>query len=101
MYMELRFAGFSHDEIVNMTVDQLVLFGRFARARYLESVAYQAMAYHPKPKVFVRNVLNLVKSLERGGTGIPYYDREKMKQIVRSIPGVVVEETKSGSGNGD
>lgn len=101
MILELKYAGFSLDEIWNMTFDQLEFFYRFARARYLESVASMTLAFHSKPKRFYSDLMRMIRDLERGGRKkVPFHDREKFKEYVKKLPGVIVETKQVGDIDG-
>jgi len=99
MYLELRLGGFAHDEIEDMTLDQLVLFYRFLRARFLETVSYLTLAFHSKPRRFYNELMRNIRTLELGRKEVPYYDRARFKEYVKRLAGVVVEEQGGDSGS--
>lgn len=94
MYVELRLGGFSHRDIEDMTIDQMQLFYRYVRARFLETISYYVLAHHSKPKRFYNDLMRNIKLLESGKKEIPYYDKEKFREYVRRLEGIIVEEKR-------
>lgn len=102
MIIELKKAGFTMKEIMDMTFDQFEYFYRFARVRYFESLANMVLVFHAKPKRLYQDIMRMIRNLEYGKRrDVPFYDKEKFKQFVRHLPGVVVEvKNESGGING-